>query len=191
MDEIISTRESILGIQDCASALTEEACGSDIIAAPVTEWYFEHQYSRAFGGDGENNGEDDDRERQDDESGLNNSPFLFGSLSVMKSLIQPITPAQIAAAAVKILKPIETPDTIIQPGDYVMHLWFNSNGVFYAATLTGVTTDSTVVTNQQIPAIPALFLDRRSESPRQPSAQITGLKVNWRGRSVCALWESC
>ena len=76
-----------------------------------------------------------------------------------------------------------------------MHWWFDSNMVFYAVTLTGVTTDNIQVTNQQIPGVPATFIDRRSEGPRQPASQISAwkVKVNAFGRefNACCWWESC
>lgn len=189
-DEIISTLESILGIQDCASALTEEACGSDIIGAPVTEQYFRRQFNQAFGGNGDGNGGDRDHENggengdaariaadgnrdNGDRDNDNNRPNQ--------------SPTPIEVAAVKVLKPIEFPDSIVQPGDYVMHFWFDSNAVFYAVTLTGVTTDSTVVTNQQIPGVPATFIDRRREGPMQPDSQISA----WKLLKWCTCRETC
>jgi hypothetical protein len=197
MDEIISTRESILGIQDCASLLTQEACSSDVIAAPVKEQYFARQYRAAFGGNGGNDGhdgddDDDDREDQDSTSSSQNSPFLFASLSLTKSLFLADSPAALEAAVVKVLKPIELPTGgTVQPGDYVMHFWFDSNAVFYAATLTGVTTDNVVVTNQQIPALPASFIDKKKSGPNQPSSQISAWKVSILRGSWCTWWEGC
>jgi|GEM_PF-2112994 len=227
-DEIISTLESILDIQDCASALTEEACGSDILAAPVTEHYFERQLNNAFGGNGDGNGGDgedrdhengDDGEDRDHENG-DNEDHESQTVSMYTAMNasddddganndddkdnddrdkDPDKPGSrrtpIEVAVVRVLKPIETPDSIVQPGDYLMHWWFDSNMVFYAVTLTGVTTDNIQVTNQQIPGVPATFIDRRSEGPRQPASQISAwkVKVNAFGRefNACCWWESC
>lgn len=198
MDEIVSTLESILGIQDCASLLTQEACSSDVIAAPVKEQYFKRQFTAQFGGNGGNDGhdgdddDDDDKEDQDSASSSHSSPFLFASLSVTESLFQPDSPVAIEAAVVKVLKPIELPSGgTVQPGDYVMHFWFDSNAVFYAATLTGVTTDNVVITNQQIPALPASFIDKRNSGLKQPSSQISAWKVSLFRGSWCTWWEGC
>jgi hypothetical protein len=196
MDEIVSTLESILGIQDCASSLTQEACSSDVIAAPVKEQYFKRQFSAHFGGNGGNDGhdgddDDDDKDDQDSTSSSHSSPFLFASLSVTESLFQPDSPVAIESAVVKVLKPIELPSGgTVQPGDYVMHFWFDSNAVFYAATLTGVTTDNVVITNQQIPALPATFIDKRN-GLKQPSSQISAWKVSILRGSWCTWWEGC
>jgi hypothetical protein len=177
----------------------------------VTEWYFAQQLSKAFGGNGDGNGgdgEDSDHESQtvstytamnssdddgdannDDNKGNDDGDSDNGNNKSNQS------PTPIAAAALRVLKPIEIPNGIIQPGDYVMHWWFDSNAVFYAVTLTGVTTDNTVVTNQQIPGVPATFIDRRREGPRQPASQISAwrVRINWFGREVrgCVLGESC
>ena len=217
MDEIISTVESILGIQGCASSLTEEACGSDMIGAPVTEQYFRLQFNKAFGGNGddnggdgkdtdhENDGENGDHESQsvstytarfsadDDDSKNNDDRDNDDRDNDNKKPNQSPTPIQVAV--VRVLKPVETPADTIQPGDYVMQWWFDSNAVFYAVTLTGVTTDNTQVTNQQIPGVPATFIDRRREGPQQPASQISAwkLKVSALGREfhVCCWWEGC
>jgi hypothetical protein len=195
MDEIISTRESILGIQDCASTLTEEACGSDIIAALVTEQYFEQQFREKFGG----NGDGGDEENRNNENGENNESQTVSTDTASVAVDNnngenddhspPLTPIEVAV--VKVLKPIETPNTIVQPGDYRMDFWFDSNGLFFAATLTGMTTDNIQVTNQQIPGVPATFIDQSSEGPHQPALQISAKKCNIFGRSWCVWWEDC
>jgi hypothetical protein len=220
MNEIISTLESIQGIQDCASALTEEACGSDIIGVPVTEHYFAQQLNKAFGGNGDgsggdgedrdhnNGGENGDHKSQtvstytamsasdDDDDAKNNDNKDNDDRDNDNGTKKPNgSPTPIAAAVVKVLKPIELPNGVVQPGDYVMHWWFDSNAVFYAVTLTGVTTDNTQVTNQQIPGVPATFIDKRREGPHQPASQISAwrVRINWFGKEVrgCVFGETC
>jgi hypothetical protein len=141
LDLTLSTIQDAQRIQDCASAVGE--CTSDIVAAPVPLDYFEQQYNEKFGGD---NGDDDDEEES--ATAASSSP-----------------PTPIALGVVSVLQPIEYSTGIVQPGDYRLDAWFDTNGVFFAATLTGLTTNDSPVVNQQIPAIPATFIDAVGNGP--------------------------
>jgi len=151
LDEIISMQEDVQHIQDCASELTQQACGADLVVAPVNEQYFEQKYDEKFG-----EGDEDDEDNGD--NGGDQSP----------------TPIDVAV--VKVLQSIDTSGGTIQPGDYRMDYWFDANGVFFAATLTGVTTNNTQVTNQQIPAVPASLINA-NQNPKQPAAQISACRI--------------
>lgn len=141
IDQTLSTIQDAQRIQDCADAVGE--CTSDIVAAPVPLDYFEQQYNEKFGGD---NGDDDDEEES--ATAASSSP-----------------PTPIALGVVSVLQPIEYSTGIVQPGDYRLDAWFDTNGVFFAATLTGLTTNDSPVVNQQIPAIPATFIDAVGNGP--------------------------
>lgn len=141
LDLTLSTIQDAQRIQDCASAVGE--CTSDIVAAPVPLDYFEQQYNEKFGGD---NGDDDDEEES--ATAASSSP-----------------PTPIALGVVSVLQLIEYSTGIVQPGDYRLDAWFDTNGVFFAATLTGLTTNDSPVVNQQIPAIPATFIDAVGNGP--------------------------
>jgi hypothetical protein len=153
LNQILSTIEDPERIQDCANANNEEdqqaACSSDIILAPVTQEYFEQKYNDLLA-----------------------LPFPLSG---------PIT---IDVGVVRVLQPIELPTempvgiTVIQPGDYRLDYWFDVNGIFYASTLTGLTTADTPVINQQAPAIPATFIDANEDGPHQPFAQITACRIS-------------
>ena len=141
LDLTLSTIQDAQRIQDCASAVGE--CTSDIVAAPVPLDYFEQQYNEKFGGD---NGDDDDEEES--ATAASSSP-----------------PTPISLGVVSVLQPIEYSTGIVQPGDYRLDAWFDTNGVFFAATLTGLTTNDSPVVNHQIPAIPATFIDAVGNGP--------------------------
>lgn len=68
-------------------------------------------------------------------------------------------PMSIDIAVMKIHQPIQVSNGIIQPGDYRVGYWFDPSGVFYAATLTGFRQDDTPVINQQVPAVPAFWVN--------------------------------
>jgi len=159
--------------------LTQQtACASDIIVAPVTMDYFEQKYNQKFGGGDGDNGGDGDLESQtvskdtasiteddDNDDGDNDN-------------VEPNkSPIPIDIAVVRILQPIEFPSAdslitvLVEPGDYRLDVWFDVDGVFFAATLTGLTTDDVSVVNQQIPAIPELFINASGNSPY---AEISG-----------------
>jgi hypothetical protein len=161
LDQVISMQEDVQHIQDCASQLTQQACGADVVVAAVSEQSFEQQYNEKFGGGDE---DDDDDENSDDQSSLQ--------------------PTAIAVGVVKVLRPIDTSGSNIRPGDYRMDYWFDANGVFYAATITGLTTNNTQVTNQQIPAVPASLINE--DGTDQPGAQISACRIIRR----CMFWQS-
>jgi hypothetical protein len=150
MDEIISMQEDFQHIQECASALTQQACGADMVVAPVSEQYFEQQYNETFG-----EGDEDDEDDGDNGGDQSPAPFAVGVL--------------------KILRPVDASGGTVEPGDYRIDYWFDANGVFYAATLTGVRTDNTQVTNQQIPAVPATFVN--ADGTELPGAHISACRI--------------
>jgi len=155
LDQIISMQEDVQHIQDCASALTQQACGADVVVAPVSEQSFEQQYNEKFGGSDEDD-EDDDDEDSGDQASLQPTAFAVG--------------------VIKVLRPVDTSGGTVQPGDYRIDYWFDANGVFYAATLTGVTTANNQVTNQQIPAVPASLINAQN-NPQQPPTQISACRI--------------
>jgi hypothetical protein len=153
MDQIISMQEDFQHIQECASALTQQACGADMVVAPVSEQYFEQQYNEKFG-----EGDEDDEDNGDNgDNGGDQSPAPF------------------AVGVLKILRPVDASGGTVEPGDYRVDYWFDANGVFYAATLTGVRTDNTQVTNQQIPAVPATFVN--ADGTELPGAHISACRI--------------
>jgi hypothetical protein len=91
-------------------------------------------------------------------------------------------PTPIDVGIVRVLKKIVIPtitpagSVTIQPGDYRLDYWFNVNGAFYAATLTGLDADDNPVINEQAPALPAIFIDAAGE--QQPLAQITSCRIS-------------
>jgi len=57
-----------------------------------------------------------------------------------------------------------------------MDYWYDGTGEFYAATITGVLKeDGTVVTDQQVPAVPATFVNE--DETEQPGAQISACRI--------------
>lgn len=166
LGQIISMQEDVQHILDCASTLTQQACGADVVVAPVTAQYFQQQFNGQFGGDDGDNGDDEDN----GDNGGNGSSSQ---------------PTPITVGVVKVLRPVDTFGDTIQPGDYQIDYWFDVNGVFYAATLTGVTTNNTQVTNQQVPAVPAALINAPN-SPPQPPSQISACRLFRR----CVFWQS-
>lgn len=81
----------------------------------------------------------------------------------------------VTVAAVKVLHPIEITIGVLQPGDYKMDYWFDVSNGFYAATISGFTTNEQEVTNQQIPAVPATFIN--ADNTKQPGAQISACRI--------------
>ncbi|HSM71564.1 MAG TPA: hypothetical protein VK851_08480, partial [Anaerolineales bacterium] len=92
-----------------------------------------------------------------------------------------LAPTPIDVGVIRVLQTIVIPtvdpsgSVTILPGDYRLDYWFDVNGAFYAATLTGLQTDNTPIINEQAPALPALFLD--VDGLRQPLAQITSCRI--------------
>ena len=83
---------------------------------------------------------------------LQNSNQMLGMLTL-------VAHKSIEMGILKVLQPITVSNGILQPGDYIIDYWFNTDGVFYAATITGFTADNTPVTNQQVPAVPASWVN--------------------------------
>lgn len=119
-------------------------------------------------------------------------------------IVAPLDPSSFAEgpdvtspiAVAKVLLPIQVIDdsgtvlSTIQPGDYWMDYWFNSDGLFLGATLTGFTTgnNTTVpdVIDQQAPAVPATFIN--ADGSDFPGAQISACRIFRR----CAFFQkSC
>lgn len=170
-DRIIAEKEAPKSIQDCASEPTQQTCGADIVVAPVTEKYFKRQFKQDFGPDDGGDG--------DDESSLLGSPFMLTSL--LAPVLQQSCPFHREAAIVKVLQPIDTSSGIVRAGDYHLDYFYDANCVFYAATITGFTTDNTPVTNQPVPAVPEGLVNANNSGPEPPPAQI----------SVCIVWGYC
>ena len=204
LGQTLSTIEDGQSLQDCDNATD---CTSDIIVTPVTRDYFDHKYNQKFGGgDGDNGGDGEDRDHENGDNGDNESQTVSRATASIErdddrdnrdngdrddedgKPNQSPTPIDIAI--VRILQPIEFPTddslvtVLVQPGDYRVDAWFDANGVFFAATLTGLTADDIPVINQQIPAIPPIFI--RVSGPGQPLAQISGLDLR-----VCCLGREC
>jgi hypothetical protein len=152
LGHIISMQEDVQHILDCASTLTQQACGADVVVAPVTAQYFQQQFNDQFG-----EGDEDEGDNGGDASSSQPTPIPVG--------------------VVKVLRPVDvSTGGTIQPGDYRIDYWFDANRVFYAATLTGFMTDNTQVTNQQVPAVPAALINAPN-SPPQPATQISACRI--------------
>lgn len=168
LDAIISMQENIQHIEECASALTQEACAADVVVAPVDEQYLLQNYDDHFGEDDDDDGEDDDNGEDDHDDGEDDNGDDDDD---------PVSRIALAVAVMKVLRPIETSDVTILPGDYRLDYWFDANGVFYAATVTGVMTDNTQVVNQPVPAVPASLINASGDDPQQPGAQVSSCRL--------------
>ncbi|MBP1702843.1 MAG: LysM domain [Chloroflexi bacterium] len=129
------------------------------------------------------------------QSNLGNSPFAFawGSLPLSNALASfawqdqsTTTPISVTVGVVKVLREIDTDPQnrysdnkdIVKPGDYRLDYWFDGNQNFFAATISGfkyVDEVITQVTNQQIPAVPAAFINADGTEP--VSAQISACRI--------------
>ncbi len=69
----------------------------------------------------------------------------------------------------------ENPENIVHPGDYRLDYWFVGDQTFFAATLSGFRDDGIEVINQQIPAVPAAFINADGTEP--VSAQISACRI--------------
>jgi hypothetical protein len=132
---------------------TQQKCGSDISLAPVTDAYFKEKYGSI--------------------------PVPAGNRFTMASLLrpafQPIN-TSIPVAIVLIHQRIDTSLGPVFPGNYQLNYWYDAGGNFYAATITGVLTDNGgTVTDQQVPAIPATFVNE--DGTQQPGSQISACRI--------------
>jgi hypothetical protein len=73
----------------------------------------------------------------------------------------------------------------LAPGDYVVNYWYDKDGKDLGATVSGIAESGSKIIDQQIPAVPSLFID-----PEKPQwdiiAQISGLKF----LGKCCLWQN-
>ena len=130
------------------------ACSSDITIAPVPQEYFDAQKAKS-------------------PSALAGSGFLLAP--ALASVFQQDNGSPISVAVVQVLEPIETSLSTVEPGTYRMDYWFDANGVFYAATITGTKDAGGEVINQQVPAVPATFVN--ADDTEQPGAQISACRI--------------
>jgi hypothetical protein len=173
-DEIISEMEDPQHLNDCRAQMEElagaeqteeteqalqENCSSDIAVAPLkaeipVETASGNLFSQADG------------------------RFLFAS--VLSFLFWQAEPPARTVAVVQVLNPIQTGGTTISAGSYRLDYWYEADGTtFHSATITGVTPEVSQVINQQIPAVPATFVNVDGTEP--PGAQI----------SVCRIFGIC
>lgn len=95
-------------------------------------------------------------------------------------------PFPVTAGVLRIFQPLMIPgiEGSVEPGYYTLDYWFEPGGAFIGATISGQTEEEQPVNDQQIPAIPALFLNERNGD--ETIAQISALKF----RRWCCLWQS-
>jgi hypothetical protein len=193
VEDTISEMEDIENLKTCAAATPtsqegtptaepqeglQEACDSDITVAPVTRAHFEEQL----------------RELNILETPTSNR-FVFTSLS--EPVFQESPPTPVEVAVVLIHENIETSLGLVMPGKYTMQYWFDENDVFYAATITGVTLDEQgneigQVVNQQVPAVPAGFVNDPDEPPPDPDSEPGALISACRIFGYCSFFQwSC
>jgi hypothetical protein len=149
---------------DQALAATQQICASDITLAPVVEAYFKEQYG----------GSTVIARQQLTKSSLSMPSFLPSDTFI-------------TVAVVQIHQPIVTDLGTVFPGIYRLDYWFDIEGRFYAASITGALADgNTQVINQQVPAIPATFVN--DDDSAQPGAQISACRIF----GVCTFFQySC
>lgn len=95
--------------------------------------------------------------------------------NILDAQVAPLSsPTSINVAIVKVLQPITISTGVIEPGDYQVDYWFDTDKVFYAATLTGLTDSDVVVTNQQAPAVPVSFVN--TDGTDLPGIQISSCR---------------
>jgi hypothetical protein len=95
----------------------------------------------------------------------------------------------VTAAIAKIERTIDIPSqVIIEPGDYWVRLWFDSEENFLGATLLGVTTEDKPVYGQSIPATPAYFLD--ADDVDNPQKIVSWISA-WRAIRWCICQTRC
>jgi len=88
----------------------------------------------------------------------------------------------VPVAVVQVLGQIATDADPIRRGVYRMDYWFYASGQFYAATISGFTTNPAgnrtgEVINQPVPTVPAAFVNAEENAPPQPGAQISTCRV--------------
>jgi hypothetical protein len=169
-DQVISEMEDpgrIIGCSDkhlskAQAADLQQACGSDITIAPVNTAILEDQYkNKVVAGLSDQTGRLRFIAAAPGESLQQDDPF------------EGIFP--LAVGVVEVLYTINTDYGAIQPGTYRLDYWFYDNGEFYSATITGTQTDGAPVENQQIPAVPATFIN--ADGSVQPAAQISACRI--------------
>lgn len=116
--------------------------------------------------------------------------FALGSLAFSDELAlfarqdQPVTiPISVTVGVIKVHRLIDTAwdygyennEDLVYPGDYRLDYWFDENENFFAATLSGFRDDGVEVRNQQIPGVPAAFVNADGTEP--VSAQISACRI--------------
>lgn len=119
------------------------------------------------------------------QSSLPTSQFAFawGSLPFSGALASfswqeppTTTPISVTVGVVKVLRDIDIGGgNVVLPGDYRVDYWFEANNNFLAATLSGIRNDDVIVTNQQIPAVPAAFIN--ADGTEFVNAQISACRI--------------
>jgi hypothetical protein len=144
------------GLLESQGAL-QKACGSDITIAPVTLDYFKEQFKSVQTSTGRR--------------------FVMASLTAPVFNLEDAQP--VTVAVVQILQPIETSLSVVLPGEYRLDYWFDANEVFYAATISGITSNGNIVTNQPVPAVPAAFINdpEHADLPEESGAQISASRI--------------
>jgi hypothetical protein len=88
---------------------------------------------------------------------------------------QAIEVLSVPMAFIQVHQSINTTISLVEPGVYQMDYWFYRNGEFFAATISGTMENGNPVTDQQIPAVPAAFVNR--DGSEQPGAQISACRI--------------
>jgi hypothetical protein len=107
---------------------------------------------------------------------LGSLPFS-DALALFARQDQPATtPISVTVGVIKVHRKINyANERTVYPGDYRLDYWFDENENFYAATLSGFGEDGSEVTNLQIPAVPAAFVNADGSEP--VSAQISACRI--------------
>jgi hypothetical protein len=130
-----------------------ETCGSDITVAPLNVEMREVGFSRPI------------------------SQFVVASMLGITMRQADASPREVAVVVIH--QPIETSMGIVERGEYRMDYWFDANGIFFAATISGAAIDEngneTEVVNQQVPAVPATFVNE--DGSAQAGAQISACRI--------------
>lgn len=179
LDQVISEMEDIKHIERCADMNrlgdpdgVKQQCGSDISVAPVSEQYFKDNYAGGY-------------DKMKSQSFLVNRYPLAAGLALLFKQDDPFAGHfPVAVGTVQIYSQIDTaPEAelgdgsdLVEPGDYRLDYWFDPNGEFYAASISGYRyADNMEVINQPVPAVPATFVN--ADGTEQAPTQISTCRI--------------
>jgi len=179
LDQLISEMEDIKHIERCADKNrlgdtdgVKQECGSDISVAPVYEQYFRDNYAAGY-------------DKMNSQSFLGNRYPLATGLALAFWQDDPYAGHfPVAVGTVQVYSQIDTaPEAeledgsdLVEPGDYRLDYWFDANGEFYAASISGYRyADNMEVINQPVPAVPATFVN--ADGTEQAPTQISTCRI--------------